>query len=543
MQKNCKQCKAEFEITEQDLGFYKTIGVPEPILCPQCRQQKRYAYRNERGLYRSVCSFCKKSMLSMYDSKKNYVALCNSCYFGDKWNALDYAQEFDFGRSFFEQFYELQQKVPKLNLQAKNCVNSDYINIGMENKNCYLLFGSGMNEDCLYSTQLYECKNCVDCFYTDHSEMCYEVVDCVRCYKTAFSVLSQNCDNSYFLFDCKRCSDCVGCFNLRDKKYHIFNKPVSKAEYEAFKNEKLYNLFLEKDKTIKKVLSGAVHKYMISENSENVTGNFIYNSKNAESCFNIAGCEDVNHLTWCFETKNSGDSMGTSFGELYYECTNSDKCFNSRFCMNCLMATDCCYCDSCNSCKNLFGCVGVQHKDYCIMNKRYSKEEYVNLKNKIIDHMKSNGEWGEFFPCKFSSFAYNETVAGEYFPLTKEDVEKNSWNWRESDNTDHYDATGYKIPDNIKEVKNDICEQILFCEKSEKPYKIISQELKFYREMELPVPRLSPHQRHLNRMKLRNPRKLFNRKCDKCSGNIKTTYSPDRSEKIYCEKCYLEEVY
>jgi CxxC-x17-CxxC domain-containing protein len=44
-------------------------------------------------------------------------------------------------------------------------------------------------------------------------------------------------------------------------------------------------------------------------------------------------------------------------------------------------------------------------------------------------------------------------------------------------------------------------------------------------------------------MKLRNPRKLFDRKCDKCGIDIKTTYSPDRSEIVYCEECYNKEIY
>jgi CxxC-x17-CxxC domain-containing protein len=44
-------------------------------------------------------------------------------------------------------------------------------------------------------------------------------------------------------------------------------------------------------------------------------------------------------------------------------------------------------------------------------------------------------------------------------------------------------------------------------------------------------------------MKLRNPRKLFDRKCDKCGKDIKTTYAPDRPEIVYCEECYEKEIY
>ena len=33
------------------------------------------------------------------------------------------------------------------------------------------------------------------------------------------------------------------------------------------------------------------------------------------------------------------------------------------------------------------------------------------------------------------------------------------------------------------------------------------------------------------------------RKCDKCSKDMKTTYAPKRPEIVYCEECYLNEVY
>jgi hypothetical protein len=56
------------------------------------------------------------------------------------------------------------------------------------------------------------------------------------------------------------------------------------------------------------------------------------------------------------------------------------------------------------------------------MNKPYSAQEYETLCWKIIDHMRSTGEWWEFFPHELSPFGYNETVAQEYFPMTREEV-------------------------------------------------------------------------------------------------------------------------
>jgi len=81
------------------------------------------------------------------------------------------------------------------------------------------------------------------------------------------------------------------------------------------------------------------------------------------------------------------------------------------------------------------------------------------------------------------------------------------------------------------------------CEITKKPFRIIKQELEFYRKYNLPIPRRHPDQRHLDRMSLRNPRHLYTRNCDKCGKEIQTTYAPERPEIVYCQDCYEKEVY
>ncbi|MFH0820801.1 MAG: hypothetical protein V1908_03435, partial [Candidatus Peregrinibacteria bacterium] len=147
----------------------------------------------------------------------------------------------------------------------------------------------------------------------------------------------------------------------------------------------------------------------------------------------------------------------------------------------------------------------------------------------------------EFFPLELSPFAYNETVAQEYFPLSHGQAETQGLFWFEEkrDTTPSH----YSIPDHIRDVKDDILDAVLTCYKTGRPYKIIPQELKFYRENNIPIPRLCPYERHMERLRLRGPRKLWDRQCQKCNAPIKTMYSPERPEIVYCENCYLKEVY
>ena len=100
-----------------------------------------------------------------------------------------------------------------------------------------------------------------------------------------------------------------------------------------------------------------------------------------------------------------------------------------------------------------------------------------------------------------------------------------------------------KLPNDIKNISDDILNWAIQCEITGKPFKIIKPELDFYRKMNLPIPRKHPDQRHKDRMALRNPRKLWKRNCIKCNAEIQTTYAPERKEIVYCEKCYLESVY
>ena len=140
--------------------------------------------------------------------------------------------------------------------------------------------------------------------------------------------------------------------------------------------------------------------------------------------------------------------------------------------------------------------------------------------------MQKAGEWGEFFPAQYSDFAYNETIAAEYFPMTQKEAKDRGWHWREKDKADYQPAT----------------KEVLACEACGRNYKIIPQELKFYTTEGLGIPKQCFFCRHQDRIRRRGPFKIYDRKCAKCSKDIQTTYAPDRPEIVYCEACYNAEV-
>lgn len=467
-------------------------------------------------------------------------------WWSDKWDQHETGRDFDFNRTFFEQFKELQEEAPHVSIVNINSENSAYTNMSADNKNCYLLFASENCEDCFYGKLVQSCSDCIDSNFIYDSQLCYEGINLTNCYNAYFSEKCSNSNDIWFSYGLRNCNFCVLCSNLRNKKYCINNKQYTKEEFFKHFDPKSigsYKYLIEMLKKFKELKENTIVRAAEITNSEDSTGDFLQNCRNCLDCYDVTSGQDCRYLTDALDPLDTYDSSFIYYKpELCYETMSTLQLNNVQFSSFCYYSNDLQYCDLVFNSSNCFGCVGLNKKKYCILNKQHTKEEYERLITRIIKHMKETGEYGEFFPIELSPFGYNETVAFEYFPLTKEQVEKNGWRWKDESRNYAYQGAEYEIPDNIKDVPDDISNKILICGETKKPYKIIPHELGFYKRNNIPIPRLSPDTRHLGRMIRRNPRELWNRKCEKCSVDIKTTYSPERPEKVYCEKCYLETI-
>lgn len=196
MQRTCRQCASPFEITPSDLAFYEKVSpvfagkkelIPPPTLCPDCRQQRRLAWRNERTLRKDHCDLCGASIISMYAPDAPHPVYCYECWWGERWDPLTYGQEVDFTGPFFEQLAELRKKVPRLylfNLHSENCI---YTSHSANNKNCYMGVALGKCEDCYYGHWVLESKDVVNAMYCEYCERCYECSYCLHCFGTSYS--------------------------------------------------------------------------------------------------------------------------------------------------------------------------------------------------------------------------------------------------------------------------------------------------------------------------------------------------------------------
>jgi CxxC-x17-CxxC domain-containing protein len=547
---------------------------------------RRQLFRNERSLYKTMCALCGKNIISMYAPENGYTVYCVECYASDRWNPHSYAKEYDFSRPFFEQLGELFRAIPRRAMYQDFATGSEYTNYAVYMKNCYFTFGGHHYEDCRYCAQNFYLTNCGDVDFSMRSELCYESLHLRRCSRVFYSSYSEDCADSWFLFGCRNCHDCIGCTNLRNAKYCIFNEEYTKEEYAKKKQELKLDTRTGIDAAGKRAVEKSLNfprKYAWVRNTVNSTGDDLEQTKECVYCFSATEDEncrysffvptgakdtyDVDHVAMgtqdTYELHSGFGNNMVAFGNRVYDSHHvyySDDCYNSAY---------------------LFGCAGLRKKEYCILNKQYAKEEYAKLVPKIRAHMQEQPHkepsgntfsFGEYFPPSIMPFAYNECVTQEYFPLTKDGALQRGFRWRDAGTRSYNIAVeGDALPETVSEVQDDILEKIIGCahagtcnHQCSTAFRIIPAELQFLRQFNLPMPRLCPNCRHLERLEKRNSLSLVQRICDcngakskrgeyantkvhvhganPCPNTFESPLSPDRPEIVYCESCYQAEV-
>ena len=572
--KTCQNCKNKFVIEPDDFGFYEKIKVPPPTFCPDCRSQRRLAWRNDFVFYNRNCDLCKRKIISIYSPDNPQIIYCNKCWWSDEWDPKSYAQDFDFSKSFFEQFSDFRKKIPAIALMNDNGIgseNCEYTQDFAYGKNCFMTMVAWKVQDCMYLVYAADAKDTLDSMgILSPSEGLYEAMYSEKCFGSRNIYISSALIDCAYCYDCNGCQSCFQCIGLRNKKYCIQNKEYSKEEYEKIINSYKLDTWSGSEKAhveFENFILTKPRKYASLKNCVNCTGNNLTNSKNVKNVFGVRRAENCRYLETGDTEKDSYDlSTGGELSECYEGLTpdHSNRALFAIYTWHCV---DVFYSEFCQSSQNCFGCVGLKHGQYSVLNKQYSKEEYEKLKEKIIEHMKTTGEWGEFFPMKYSPFAYNESVAQIHFSLTKEQVLGLGLRWQDNIQETRGQTTLLEIPDSINDVPDSITNEILECVGCKRNYKIIPNELFFYRKWKIPIPRKCFFCRLARCFELRGPSRLWHRQCmcdksrastdsarhdpagshfhgeTRCEVEFETSYAPDRPEIVYCEKCYQQEVY
>ncbi len=541
----CADCHSSYQLNYQDFQFLEKFKVPDSGLCPGCRERRRLTFLNMLNLFRRNCDATQSPIVSSYPPDSPYKVYSQAFWYSDAFDATLYGREFDFTRTFFEQYGDLAREVPRpplftAFLQDENC---SYTNHSGFNKNGYMLFDTATSRDSYYSYGLEDARDSMESYRAVNIELCYEVIDCVGCYNSSFLQNSQNCQDSSFLLSCIGCSHCLMCVNLSHKKFHILNKPVSEDEFYRMKALLASRSgLMELRKTFENFSASFPRRYMEGMHNENSLGDYLVRCRNTFESYDCRNIDEGKHCTQSF--MNSKDSYCTrecGDGELFYEGASSGAGYNLRFAVYCFQSvSNLTYCDYCvNGASDLFGCFGIKGKKFCVLNKEYKESEYRSLVERIVTHMKDTGEWGRHRPISHAPFEYNISEAMQRYPLTKSEALKKGYRWREPDQREYRAATS-EVPENIDHTGDEVTKELFACRSCRKNFKIIAQELALYRTLRIVLPEQCFTCRNNARFLKRNERKLIETRCAQCSESLWAATTSQKSRPILCEKCFAD---
>jgi len=579
--RNCQNCKEDFTIEPDDFGFYEKIKVPPPTFCPQCRYKRRIVWRNVHNLFRGKNAVTGEELFTSVPPQAGLTIYEQSYWNSDAWDPYEYGREYDFSVPFFKQMNDFFRSIPYPAKSMQRCVNSDYSNMCDDMKNAYLCFNALFMEDCAYCCNGGALKNCFDLTSCYNSEFCYDNVRVDKSYNTIGSLASESCVDVLFSKNCVGCTNCFGCVNLRNATYKIFNEQHSKEEYQKkIESMKLgtWEGFSKARKDAEAFWSIFPVKYMLGFRNQDVSGEDIKDSKNVKYSYIVQKGENLKYVQDVpfGGASNSYDytSWGVSASQIYECMIVGEQVDKLKFCYECWPGCqELEYCISMRRSKNCFGCVSMKDAEYCIFNKQYMKEEYLELVRKIKHHMMDMPytterghiyKYGEFFPIEMSLFAYNESLLQDQFPSNKEKVEKLGFVWREQ-NRKEYETT--MKPDDLPEsaeVDVSITKELIQCIGCNKAYRIITNELQYLKNAGLPLPRFCFDCRFARRQKHMAPPLMKKSQCmcngghfvkgqyknlnshefhgeERCPHTFETAYDLEK-EIIYCEECYKKEV-
>jgi hypothetical protein len=556
--KTCNISGQPFAIFQSDVDFYEKISptfdgkkfaIPTPSISFEERRRMRDTFKNDRTFFKSICTLTGKPIITTYNPAIYPKIYITEEWWSDKRNALDYGFPIDDSKSFFEQYKQLLDVVPKIALINDNNVwseNCEYNQDTSYAKDCYLVSMARKLRNSHYSCNIALGEDMIDCFFVMQSEIVYECLNCNAVFKCFFLRNSNQCTNCLRWYDMIWCTDCLFCVGLRNRQYMIWNKQVSKEEFEHERN-RIYTLMQWDICSLHEQFENFLtHFPKKATNMINTQHSYWHNLVNADKaifCSNIMTLRDVKYCRFGDTFEDTHDLTSWGQAKLSYQCIVPDEAHHICFSIFCCNSSNIWYSEMCHFCNNCFGCVWLVNKQYCIFNKQYEKEEYERLVSQLIQKMQKNHEWGERFPIHFSSFAYNESIAQFFDPISKQEALARWYQRR-----DYQDMTN--IPKDIERFNlllpleslddETILTGCIVCESSGKPFKITKPELAFYRKHHLPLPREHPDVRFQHRLEKMELSSFSLTTCTTCWQETLTVH---QNCKVYCEDCYNKEIY
>lgn len=541
----CQISGEQFLVSDHEMKLREQFWFTDlPTVMPSYRLQLLWAFYPNWSFYNRTCDKTWKSLVSVFPQDCQYPVWDRKEWFS---SAQPPWAPIDFDRPFFDQAREVFYQSPIPHIFQYKCENCEYTDDWYESRDCYLCHGWDNSEGVRYSANVNTSKDCMQCVLIDKCEKCYDCVNCISAYSCVACLDVRNSSNCTLCYDMRNCQDCIFCYNQRWKQYCIGNKQLTKDQYEQEKNKwqiesrdwyaKAQNYFKKMMHEIAWLRSSYV------EHSENTTWNYISHMKDCEMCFMQLYHENCCHDFWAgWDAKHICEWVGTYGCQGWYKVAVPIKCFEMRMSF---MTIECRFSDYTGysvGCENCFWCCGMHKEKFCVLNTPYSKNEYDTVIDKLIDHMKSTGEWGNFFPGNFAPNSYTDSLSGYFFPLSDWEKQKFWFNVSQQKNQkiSSYQSS-LNVPQTAHMADEDTTKLVFWDEQIEKPFTILGQDINFCRELKVPLPDTFYLRRifwNLSWMPFDGElRKAY---CAKSGKEIQTSWPAEYDGRILSEEEYLK---
>ncbi len=405
---------------------------------------------------------------------------------------------------FLQQFQKFFSTSPKMALlDYGNNENVRYADTVYGAKNSYMTISVwDICENVLYSITIFgHCTNVLNSMLiTSNCENIYHCVNVTDSFNIFYSKYIHNCANIRFSSNLIWCQECIFCSWLENKQYHINNVSYTKEEFHKQKEA----ILARKSEYI------SFFQNLSNEASPRSVNNCKWNgisfSENLEDAYFVSRVVNGRNILLGDGTPLSNDlydvvdisKVDNAYGWMWvWQNSTHMYCWaNASTCNHVLYSY---FMDTCSYC---LGCIGLKNKQFCILNKEYTKEERFILANKIFAQMESDWTLWAFFPGWMCPFYFNDTLA--YLvddSFTKEEVTKEWYLRRDGESRVDVpaDAEVITIQDfgqfqgvnqqGKREINPEILKKVIQ-DANWNYYRIVPMELDFLQKHSLPLPEM-----------------------------------------------------
>ena len=167
------------------------------------------------------------------------------------------------------------------------------------------------------------------------------------------------------------------------------------------------------------LMKAVPHQNLIGANNENSDYvNLAADCKDSYMIIESSNNENCLYGYWLQICKDSVDCSFCLECEFCYECDNCKNCYNLHFSWDSRNCADSSWLRGCRNVKNSIGCVGLENKEWCIMNEELGKEEFEK-QLPTLDRQKIQ-EFVENHSMNYSRCINAENSTGDFLENVKD---------------------------------------------------------------------------------------------------------------------------